>query len=167
MLRRALLAVLAVTLMAAGVATALGSLPPSAVAQPVISTAIAPATAARPSLAAGASEAVSAVAAAQDAVTDAVVAAAEPTYLLTCESDSSVRFDNPAAPNMITNRDCPSVTAAKEAANQTFADQVADGECIGYGCSDAQDAEILARESAAQDEYWTRCAATDPGVDGC
>lgn len=167
MLRRALLAVLAGSLMVAGVATALGSPPPSAVAQPVISTAIAPATAARPSLAAGASEAVSAVAAARDAVTDAVAAAAEPTYVLTCDSDSPVRADNPADPNMITNRECPSVTAAKEAANQTYADQVADGECIGYGCSDAQDAEILAGESAAQDEYWARCAATEPGVDGC
>lgn len=110
--------------------------------------------------------AVDAVVAAESAVDDRAAAeaaaAAAPRY--TCEPHAAARVVG----SIIVNKDCPAINAAKEAAHRAFAEQDwVDGECIGYGCSPEQDAEINAAESAAQDEYWARCANTPAGVDGC
>ncbi|GAA4980600.1 hypothetical protein GCM10025792_28300 [Pseudonocardia tropica] len=110
--------------------------------------------------------AVDAVGAARAAVDDALAvrsaAAAQPRY--TCEPSADARVID----GIIVNKDCPAITAAKEAAQRAFAEQTRlDGECIGYGCSPEQDAEIDAGEAAAQEQYWARCTNTPGGVDGC
>lgn len=112
------------------------------------------------------STAVDVVGAARGAVDDVVAAeaaaAAQPRY--TCEPAADARVVD----GIIVNKDCPAINAEKEAAHRAFAEQTwMDGECIGYGCSAEQDAEINAGEAAAQEEYWARCANTPPGVDGC
>lgn len=116
------------------------------------------------------SSAVDAIVAARDAVDDVVAAdaaveaaaAAESRY--TCEPSADARVVD----GIIVNKDCPAINAAKEAAHAAFAEQTwVDGECIGYGCSPEQDAEITAGEVAAQKEYWARCVDTPAGVDGC
>ena len=92
----------------------------------------------------------------------AEAAAAKPRY--TCEPAADARVVD----GVIVNKDCPDIDAAKEAAHRAFADQTwMDGECIGYGCSPEQDAEITAGEVAAQEDYWARCADTPSGVGGC
>lgn len=113
-----------------------------------------------------ASTAVDVVVAARGAVDDVVAAeaaaAAQPRY--TCEPAADGRLVD----GIIVNKDCPAINAEKEAAHEAFAEQTwMGGECIGYGCSPEQDAEINAGEAAAQEEYWAQCANTPSGVDGC
>jgi hypothetical protein len=110
-----------------------------------------------------------AVVAARGAVDDRLAAEATATEAAgatryTCEPEA----DAHTVDGFIVNKDCPAINAAKEAAHTAFAEQTwMDGECLGYGCSPEQDAEINAGEAAAQEEYWARCANTPSGVDGC
>ena len=48
--------------------------------------------------------------------------------------------------------------AAVEAAAEAEAGQAADEDCIGYGCSPEQDAELNEAEQAANDDYGPGCA---------
>ncbi|MFP5069319.1 hypothetical protein ACLFMI_06600 [Pseudonocardia nantongensis] len=91
-----------------------------------------------------------------------------PPASFTTRKSSEPAADARVVDEIIVNKDCPAINAEKEAAHEAFAEQTwMDGECIGYGCSPEQDAEINAGEAAAQEEYWARCANTPPGVDGC
>jgi membrane protein involved in colicin uptake len=46
---------------------------------------------------------------------------------------------------------------AAEAAEAAQATPPSEDECIGYGCSPEQDAEILEGERLANDDYWPGC----------
>lgn len=156
----------AVVVLAAAGGGAIYAFPPESA--PVVDSAVAAPTAvvtATMQLPAN-STAVEVVVAARSAVDDVVAAeaaaAAQPRY--TCEPAADARVVD----GIIVNKDCPAINAAKEAAHEAFAEQNwVDGECIGYGCSPEQDAEINAGEAAAQDEYWAWCANTPSGLDGC
>ncbi|MDN5851335.1 MAG: hypothetical protein L0K86_00560 [Actinomycetia bacterium] len=40
-----------------------------------------------------------------------------------CEPDAAARFDDPARPNVITNKNCPGLNAAKEKAQRKYTEQ--------------------------------------------
>lgn len=164
---RVLISAAVVVLAATGGSTIYASQAESA---PVVEQALpAPTTVVVPTLqlpAGASSTAAEVVVAARGAVDDVVAAeaaaAALPRY--TCEPTADARVVD----GIIVNKDCPAINTAKERAHEAFAEQTwMDGECIGYGCSPEQDAEINAGEAAAQEEYWARCANTPSGVDGC
>ncbi|BBG05365.1 MULTISPECIES: hypothetical protein [Pseudonocardia] len=162
MSRHVLLAIVVVALAGFGLAGAAGAAPSKSQPGSIPLAVVVSPPAKKLSLPVGGQQAVTAVTDARAAVQ------ALPKYVLTCEPAAAARFDNPDDPDMITNKDCLDLIAEKEAAHRAFAEQNwVDRDCIGYGCSPEQDAELNAAESAAQDEYWARCAYTAPGVDGC
>ncbi|MBN9739176.1 MULTISPECIES: hypothetical protein [unclassified Pseudonocardia] len=76
--------------------------------------------------------------------------AARQEVAYTCEPYADARSDDPNNPNVITNKSCPEINAAKEQAHREYAQQAGTAEeCIGYGCSPEQDAEINRQEREA------------------
>lgn len=156
----------AVVLLAAAGGGAIHAVPagsaPVVDAAPAVPVAVANPVLQLPGSSAAADAVVTARGAVDDVVAAQIAAAAEPEY--TCEPAADARVVG----GIIVNKDCPAINAAREAAHRAFVEQNwVDGECIGYGCSPEQDAEINVGEAAAQDEYWVRCAGTPPDVDGC
>ncbi|MBC3191604.1 hypothetical protein H7X46_11070 [Pseudonocardia sp. C8] len=82
----------------------------------------------------------------------------ERATVYTCDPTGDPEFGDPGNPNVITNKDCPEINAAKERANREFAEQL-DGEVVGdhreRTCSDPTSAE-----------YGTAACGADADGDG-
>ncbi|MEQ3552556.1 hypothetical protein WIS52_18945 [Pseudonocardia nematodicida] len=84
--------------------------------------------------------------------------AAAPRVVYTCEPHAAARMDDPTQPDVITNKDCPDLIAAKEQAQREYLAQL-DSE-VGtdpreYTCSDPTSAD-----------YGTAACGTDADGDG-
>lgn len=88
-----------------------------------------------------------------------VSAEPEPSVVYTCDPAGDPEFGDPANPNLITNKDCPEITAAKERAQREYLEQPDSDDAVGdhreYTCSDPTSAD-----------YGAAACGTDADGDG-